>query len=60
MPISSGAVIDLPCPSSELVDSEEEDEDFWGPKDGDCWGGDDRVFPHPLGEFSPATHLTWT
>jgi hypothetical protein len=27
--VSSGAVTDLVGPSSELVDSEEEDEDFW-------------------------------
>jgi hypothetical protein len=32
LPVSSGVVTDLVGPS-ELVDSEEEDEDFWGVED---------------------------
>jgi hypothetical protein len=27
-------------PFSELLDSEEEDDDFWGVEDDVCWGGD--------------------
>jgi hypothetical protein len=59
-PISSGAGKELVGPSSELVDSEEEDEDFWGVEDGDCWGGDgeDGDFPYPLGDFPPPP--VWT
>jgi hypothetical protein len=37
---SSGVVTGLVDPSLELLDSEEEDDDFWGVKDDVCWGGD--------------------
>ena len=59
--ISSGVATDLIhslklligfSPSLELVDSGEEDGDFWGGEDGD--------FPCPLSDFPPATRLDWT
>jgi hypothetical protein len=37
---SSGLATSMVDPSSELLDSEEEDADFWGVEDDVCWGGD--------------------
>ncbi|GLT70485.1 hypothetical protein SLA2020_425610 [Shorea laevis] len=37
---SFGVVTCLVYPSSVLLDSEDEDDDFWGVTDGVCWGGD--------------------
>jgi hypothetical protein len=39
-PVSSSAVTNLVSPSSNFMDSEEKDEDFWNVEDGVCWGGD--------------------
>jgi hypothetical protein len=63
---SSGVVTCLVSPL-ELVDSEEEDEDFWGGEDEDCrggedgdfWGEEDREFLYPLSDFLPTAHLDW-
>jgi hypothetical protein len=51
-PVSSGEMTNLVGPSLELVDSEEDDRDFWGVEDGECWGGDGEEgdFPYPLGD----------
>jgi hypothetical protein len=60
-PASSGVVKGLVGPSSELVDSEAEDDDLWGVEDGVCWGGvgKDGDFPYLLGDFPHATRLDW-
>jgi hypothetical protein len=39
---SSRVVTGLVDPSSKLLDSEEEDDDFWGVEDEVCWGGDEE------------------
>jgi hypothetical protein len=57
-PASSGVVTGLVSLSSKLVDSEEEDDDFWGVEDRVCWGGDgDDGDPYLLGDLSHVTHL---
>jgi len=58
---SSGVVIELVGPPSELVDSEEEGIYLWGVEDGECWGGDGEGgdLPYPLGDSPLTTCLKW-